>query len=152
MLGRVGVGGILGSESAADATRRPRCHARQTEARVALRSLGGALAAPGTRPLVGMADTEPPASGAAAEEEDDNGLAPEEEAQVEFKPIVELKEVEKNTGEDEEEPMPIGDVTKLRAKLFRWESDTWEKEKKMWKERGTGDVKFLASVGDRSVA
>ena len=30
-----------------------------------------------------------------------------------------------------------------RAKLFRWESDSWEKEVKMWKERGTGDVKFL---------
>merc|ERR1719421_1842385 len=36
------------------------------------------------------------------------------------------------------------DVTfKMRAKLFRWESDSWEKEVKMWKERGTGDVKFL---------
>ena len=30
-----------------------------------------------------------------------------------------------------------------RAKLFRWESDSWEKEVKMWKERGTGDLKFL---------
>lgn len=92
-----------------------------------------------------MADTaEPtPAAGAAAEEEDDNGLAPEEEAQVEFKPVVELSEVETKTGEDEEEPLKIGDALKLRAKLFRWESDTWEKEKKMWKERGTGDVKFL---------
>ena len=30
-----------------------------------------------------------------------------------------------------------------RAKLFRWESDSWEKEVKMWKERGTGDIKFL---------
>lgn len=88
-------------------------------------------------------DAAPAAPPAAAEEEDDNGLAPEEEAQVEFQPVVELKEVETKTGEDEEEPMKIGDATKLRAKLFRWESDTWEKEKKMWKERGTGDVKFL---------
>lgn len=30
-----------------------------------------------------------------------------------------------------------------RAKLFRWESDSWEKEVKLWKERGTGDVRFL---------
>ena len=27
--------------------------------------------------------------------------------------------------------------------MFRWESDSWEKEVKMWKERGTGDLKFL---------
>ena len=27
--------------------------------------------------------------------------------------------------------------------MFRWESDSWEKEVKMWKERGTGDIKFL---------
>merc|ERR1719238_2667353 len=32
---------------------------------------------------------------------------------------------------------------KMRAKLFRWGSDSWEKEVKMWKERGTGDLKFL---------
>ena len=43
----------------------------------------------------------------------------------------------KNGEEDEES------VFKMRAKLFRWESDSWEKEVKMWKERGTGDLKFL---------
>merc|ERR1711957_924284 len=38
----------------------------------------------------------------------------------------------------------MGDtVFKMRAKLFRWESDSWEKDVKMWKERGTGDIKFL---------
>jgi len=75
---------------------------------------------------------------AAAEEDDDNGLAPEEEAQVEFQPVVKLDEVKTATLEEDEE------VTfKMRAKLFRWESDSWEKEVKMWKERGTGDVKFL---------
>lgn len=31
----------------------------------------------------------------------------------------------------------------MRAKLFRWESDSCEKEVKMWKERGIGDIKFL---------
>ncbi len=34
-------------------------------------------------------------------------------------------------------------TTRRRAKLFRWESDSWEKEIKLWKERGTGDVRFL---------
>jgi Ran-binding protein 1 len=73
-----------------------------------------------------------------AEEEDDNGYAKEEEAQVEFQPLVKLEEVKVSTGEELEEA-----VFKMRAKLFRWESDTWEKEVKMWKERGTGDVKLL---------
>ena len=80
------------------------------------------------------------ASTGAAEggDEDDNGYAPEEEAQVEFQPLVKLEEVKTQTMEEDEE------VTfKMRAKLFRWESDSWEKEVKMWKERGTGDVKFL---------
>jgi len=75
---------------------------------------------------------------AGADDEDDNGYAPEEEAQVEFQPVVKLEQVKTATMEEDEE------VTfKMRAKLFRWESDTWEKEVKMWKERGTGDVKFL---------
>ena len=74
----------------------------------------------------------------AADADDDNGYAPEEEAQVEFQPVVKLEEVKTASLEEDEE------VTfKMRAKLFRWESDTWEKEVKMWKERGTGDVKFL---------
>merc|ERR1719238_1495142 len=56
-------------------------------------------------------------TGAPAGDDDDNGVVP---------------------GEEEEEV-----VFKMRAKLFRWESDSWEKEVKMWKERGTGDIKFL---------
>ena len=88
-----------------------------------------------------MADVSDPPTQPAAEPddaEDENGYAKEEEAQVEFQPIVKLEEVKVSTGEDDEE------VTfKMRAKLFRWESDSWEKEVKMWKERGTGDVKFL---------
>lgn len=93
-----------------------------------------------------MADGEAPeptpaaAAGAAdaGAEEDDNGYAPEEEAQVEFQPLVKLEEVKTQTMEEDEEV-----CFKMRAKLFRWESDSWEKEVKMWKERGTGDVKFL---------
>lgn len=37
----------------------------------------------------------------------------------------------------------MGSPRRRRAKLFRWESDSWEKEVKLWKERGTGDVRFL---------
>merc|ERR1719230_1471993 len=85
-----------------------------------------------------MADEEKPAAAADAADDDDNAYAPEEEAEGEFQPIVKLEEVKTSTLEEDEE------VTfKMRAKLFRWESDSWEKEKKLWKERGTGDVKFL---------
>jgi len=75
---------------------------------------------------------------AAAGDDDDNGVAPEEEAQVEFEPVVKLEEVKTQTHEEDETVL-----FKMRAKLFRWESDSWEKEQMMWKERGTGDVRFL---------
>lgn len=88
-------------------------------------------------PKVAAASTDGAAEGG-GEEDDDNGYAPEEEAQVEFQPVVKLEQIKTSTMEEDEE------VTyKVRAKLFRWESDSWEKEVKMWKERGTGDVKFL---------
>merc|ERR1719240_695783 len=77
-------------------------------------------------------------TGAPAGDDDDNGVVPDEEAEVDFKPLVQLEEVAVKSGEEEEEV-----VFKMRAKLFRWESDSWEKEVKMWKERGTGDIKFL---------
>ena len=87
-----------------------------------------------------------PKPAAAAEDgggdDDDNAVAPEEEAQVEFKPLVTLEEVKTSTGEEDE--VHLSDPPfKIRAKLFRYESDTWNKEEKLWKERGTGDVAFL---------
>lgn len=64
---------------------------------------------------------------------DEDAAAVEEEADVQFEPLVHLEKVEVKTHEEEE------DVTyKVRAKLFRFHADTKE-----WKERGTGDVKFL---------
>ena len=68
-------------------------------------------------------------------------MAPEEEAQVEFKPLVTLEEVKTSTGEEDE--VHLSDPPfKIRAKLFRYESDTWNKEEKLWKERDTGDEKL----------
>lgn len=81
---------------------------------------------------------EPEKPEAEPEGEEDNALAAEEEAQVDFAPVVQLEEVKTQSLEEDEEV-----IFKMRAKLFRWESDTWEKEVKMWKERGTGDVRFL---------
>ena len=65
---------------------------------------------------------------------DDNEVAEEEEADVEFTPVVQLdKKVDVKTNEEDEEVL-----YKVRAKLFRFHGDSKE-----WKERGTGDVKFL---------
>merc|ERR1719378_1663951 len=86
------------------------------------------------------------AADAGGGDDDDNGVAPEEEAQVEFEPLVKLEEVKTETHEEDETVL-----FKMRAKLFRWESDSWEKEVKMWKERGTGDVRFLQHKDTKKV-
>ncbi|KAI5951007.1 YRB1 [Candida jiufengensis] len=66
--------------------------------------------------------------------DDDNENAEEEEADVQFTPVIQLdKKVDVKTNEEDEEV-----IYKVRAKLFRFHSDSKE-----WKERGTGDVKFL---------
>jgi len=66
---------------------------------------------------------------------------PEEETKVEFKPLVELKEVATETGEENEEVL-----FKMRSKLFRFDKPT-----NQWKERGTGDVKFLQHKDTKKV-
>ncbi|GBB88686.1 hypothetical protein RclHR1_15240007 [Rhizophagus clarus] len=63
-----------------------------------------------------------------AEEED---VAPSPD--IHFEPIVSLDEVEVKTHEEDEDVL-----FKMRAKLFRF-----DKSSKEWKERGTGDVRFL---------
>ncbi|KAK6197899.1 RanBP1 domain-containing protein [Scheffersomyces amazonensis] len=65
--------------------------------------------------------------------EDEDDKAEEEEADVHFEPLVTLEKVDVKTNEEDEEVL-----YKVRAKLFRFHGDSKE-----WKERGTGDVKFL---------
>lgn len=67
------------------------------------------------------------------EAKDEGEYAPEEEADVHFEPLVKLEKVDVKTNEENEEVL-----AKFRAKLFKFHSDLNE-----WKERGTGDVKFL---------
>ncbi|KAF9921626.1 single stranded nucleic acid binding protein [Linnemannia zychae] len=62
-----------------------------------------------------------------------DNVAVEEEAEVHFEPIVKLEAVQVKTHEEDEES-----IFKMRAKLFRFVKETNE-----WKERGTGDVRFL---------
>ncbi|KAI7871218.1 RanBP1 domain-containing protein [Spinellus fusiger] len=57
----------------------------------------------------------------------------EESPDVHFEPVIKLEEVEVKTMEEDEDVL-----YKTRAKLFRF-----DKQLKEWKERGTGDVKFL---------
>ncbi|KIW12002.1 hypothetical protein PV08_09276 [Exophiala spinifera] len=60
--------------------------------------------------------------------------AEEEEADVEFEPVVRLTEkIDTKTNEESEEQ-----TFKMRAKLFKFDRDSRE-----WKERGTGDVRLL---------
>ncbi|CAG8537682.1 6042_t:CDS:2 [Diversispora eburnea] len=63
------------------------------------------------------------------EEEDVAPTSPE----IHFDPIVKLDEIEVKTFEEDEDVL-----FKMRAKLFRF-----DKPLKEWKERGTGDVRFL---------
>ncbi|KAK9461657.1 Ran-specific GTPase-activating protein 1 [Lipomyces oligophaga] len=58
-----------------------------------------------------------------------------ESPDVHFEPIVKLEKVDVKTNEEEEEA-----VYKIRAKLFRFDKTSEPGE---WKERGTGDVRFL---------
>ncbi|RLV91088.1 Ran-specific GTPase-activating protein 1 [Spathaspora sp. JA1] len=66
-------------------------------------------------------------------EDADEDKVGEEEADVHFEPLVQLEKVDVKTNEEDEEVL-----FKVRAKLFRFHGDNNE-----WKERGTGDVKFL---------
>ncbi|RMD44954.1 hypothetical protein DV735_g3, partial [Chaetothyriales sp. CBS 134920] len=77
---------------------------------------------------------EPSGSSKAKKAEDDDDKAVEEEADVDFVPVVHLTEkVETKTHEEAEEQ-----TFKMRAKLFKF-----DREGKEWKERGTGDVRLL---------
>lgn len=67
------------------------------------------------------------------EKKEDADAADEEEPDVHFEPLVKLEKVEVKTNEENEDVL-----FKIRAKLFKFHPDAKE-----WKERGTGDVKFL---------
>ncbi|KAG6878251.1 single stranded nucleic acid binding protein [Termitomyces sp. T159_Od127] len=75
--------------------------------------------------------------------ENTDALAPrEEEPDVHFEPVIKLTEqVETKTMEEDEEVR-----FKMRAKLFRFDSDSSE-----WKERGTGDVRLLCHKDTKKV-
>eukprot|EP00294_Goniomonas_avonlea_P009663 CAMPEP_0114556614 /NCGR_PEP_ID=MMETSP0114-20121206/9384_1 /TAXON_ID=31324 /ORGANISM="Goniomonas sp, Strain m" /LENGTH=215 /DNA_ID=CAMNT_0001741833 /DNA_START=27 /DNA_END=674 /DNA_ORIENTATION=- len=75
-------------------------------------------------------------------DEDQSAVAEaEREANVHFVPVVSLPEVSVQTHEEDEIP-----IFKMRAKLFRFDRENQE-----WKERGTGDIKFLQEKVKKSV-
>jgi len=79
-----------------------------------------------------MADKEEDNVEGGAEESTTNVEA--EDPQLNFEPVIKLQAgVEVKTHEEDEEVL-----FKIRAKLFRFDS-----KENQWKERGTGDVKFL---------
>jgi Ran-binding protein 1 len=74
-------------------------------------------------------------TGAATEKAEEDGEEPaeEEECQAEFKPVVQLEEVDVKTGEEDE------DVTfEQKCKVYRFDQESSE-----WKERGIGPIKVL---------
>lgn len=74
--------------------------------------------------------------GAAAgggDEEDDAAGGGEDECQAEFKPVVQLAEVETVSGEEAEEAL-----CDVKSKLYRFDHSSGE-----WKERGVGQLKLL---------
>ncbi|QLG71882.1 hypothetical protein HG535_0C02320 [Zygotorulaspora mrakii] len=70
-------------------------------------------------------------------DEDESPESPD----VHFEPIVHLEKVDVKTFEEDEEVL-----FKVRAKLFRFDA-----EAKEWKERGTGDCKFLQNKSTKKV-
>lgn len=66
----------------------------------------------------------------------------EGEIDPQFEPVIRLTEqVDTKTGEEEDDV-----VFKLRAKLFRFDSNSSE-----WKERGTGDVRLLQNTESKKI-
>ncbi|CDS13632.1 hypothetical protein LRAMOSA05808 [Lichtheimia ramosa] len=76
-----------------------------------------------------MADTEEKKTVQKEEQQEEVEPSPD----VHFEPVVKLDQVQVKTFEEDEDVL-----FKMRAKLFRY-----DKQLKEWKERGTGDVKFL---------
>ncbi|KAK9464473.1 hypothetical protein V1512DRAFT_268301 [Lipomyces arxii] len=76
------------------------------------------------------------------DEEEDEDEAPTS-PDVHFEPLVKLEKVEVKTNEEDEEIL-----FKIRAKLFRFDKTNEPGE---WKERGTGDVRFLKHKGTGKV-
>lgn len=82
------------------------------------------------------------------QEETKTEEVPEEESTAHFKPVVQLEEVEVQTGEEEEEVLYT-----QRGKLFVFGETMLDKGtgNKSWKERGVGDVRFLKHTERQSI-
>ncbi|EFN56683.1 hypothetical protein CHLNCDRAFT_144572 [Chlorella variabilis] len=78
---------------------------------------------------------------AAAEGGEEEDGAGEEECKAEFKPIVQLDEVEVSTGEEEEEAL-----FDAKCKLYRYDNDAGE-----WKERGVGQGRILQHKENKKI-
>jgi len=78
-----------------------------------------------------MADT--PSTTSEPKKEETKGEETNADTGAHFEPLVSLPEVKTMTHEEDEESL-----FKMRAKLFRFDQPSGS-----WKERGTGDVKFL---------
>ncbi|GLI65292.1 hypothetical protein VaNZ11_008783 [Volvox africanus] len=76
-----------------------------------------------------------------ADDGEEGGVNAEEECQAEFKPVVQLEEVETKSGEEDEDVL-----VELKCKLYRFDNENQE-----WKERGTGYIKLLQHKENKKV-
>eukprot|EP00887_Chlorella_sp_A99_P001038 scaffold14.g1038.t1 len=81
------------------------------------------------------------ASGDGAAGAEDEEAAAEEECSAEFKPVVQLEEVEVSTGEEDETPL-----FDAKSKLYRFDNESGE-----WKERGVGQARLLQHKGNKKI-
>lgn len=100
-------------------------------------AFGAPVAAFGAPAAAAKADGEDGADG----EGDDGEPAAEEECQAEYKPLVQLDEVETSTGEELEDLL-----FECKTKLYRFDPDSGE-----WKERGIGQAKLLQHKENKKV-
>ncbi|KXZ50015.1 hypothetical protein GPECTOR_18g169 [Gonium pectorale] len=114
----------------------------------ALGSTGAAFGGAGTgafsfgAPVAAFGAPAKPAEGEeGGDDADEAGAAPEEECQAEFKPVVQLEEVETKSGEEDEDAL-----IELKCKLYRFDNDNNE-----WKERGLGLIKLLQHKENKKV-
>ncbi|KAL4854243.1 Ran-binding protein 1 a [Chlorella vulgaris] len=81
-----------------------------------------------------------PAAAAGGDDEEEAAEG-EEECKAEFKPVVQLDEVEISTGEEEEEAL-----FDAKCKLYRYDNDAAE-----WKERGVGQGRILKHKENKKI-
>ncbi|KAK9812010.1 hypothetical protein WJX73_008384 [Symbiochloris irregularis] len=93
--------------------------------------------------FAGFKGVEQPAAQPEAEEDGAGAGGEDDECAAEFKPLVQLSEVETVSGEEAETAL-----CDFKCKLYRFDKESGSGE---WKERGVGQVKLLEHKGNKKI-